>query len=517
MISDRAASASAPVLPEATRAELLRFLADAPDPAAEQQVFVNRTLRMESVRCVGFDLDWTLADYERLPLERLTFDLALGRLVDHHGYPEPVRQISFRPDFPQRGLLIDKEAGTVLRMSRHRYVNLAYFGRERLQRGELKRLYRYEPIQPASGRFYHVDSLFELPEANLYAELVEAGKTLPGVAERGFQRLFEEVRAAIDWVHAEGTLKAKVLADTGTYLRRDPLLGTALLRLRLGRRPLVLLTNSGWSYAAGLCSYLFDGLLPGIDSWRQLFDLVIVDARKPAFFRRERPFVRLDEAGGEIGEAAVPCWGGAYRGGCLEGLMKLLGMPGEQVLYVGDHIYGDAVTSKQESTWRIALVVRELEAEIRVRRELGVAAGRHTERIRRLVGLGHELDHARDLVALGRELGGRDADGPGTELAGWNQRFNQVRRRHGRALRQLAETSEQVDAAFHPYWGSLFKQGTSKTRFAGQLDSYACLYTARVRNFAYYGSQHYYRVVRDPMMHELEEAEPAPSGRLELG
>ena len=38
---------------------------------AERQVFVNRTLRMESIRYIGFDLDWTLADYRRLPLEEL--------------------------------------------------------------------------------------------------------------------------------------------------------------------------------------------------------------------------------------------------------------------------------------------------------------------------------------------------------------------------------------------------------------------------------------------------------------
>ena len=107
------------------------------------------------------------------------FDLTIDRLIEHHDHPPAVRDLGFRPDFPQRGLLIDKQAGTVLRMSRHRFVNLAYFGRERLGRDELKRLYRYEPIQPASGRFYHIDSLFELPEANLYAELVEASKTLP--------------------------------------------------------------------------------------------------------------------------------------------------------------------------------------------------------------------------------------------------------------------------------------------------------------------------------------------------
>ena len=493
-------------LPGELQTALLRQLAGDGEPASEQRIFVNRTLRMESVRCVGFDLDWTLADYQRLPFEKLMFDLTVDRLVDHHDHPPEVRDhLHFRPDFPQRGLLIDKQAGTVLRMSRHRFVNLAYFGRERLSRGELKSLYRYEPIQPASERFYHIDSLFELPETNIYAELIEASKTLPRLAERGYSQLFQDVRSAIDWVHAEGTLKSRVLAEPGRYLQRDELLAMALLRLRLGGRPLILLTNSGWRYASGLCSFLFDGLLPGLESWRQLFDLVVVEAGKPGFFRHQRPFTALGPGGEAVAEVEIPEWGAAYSGGCLDGLMKRLELPGEQVLYVGDHIYGDAVTSKQESTWRIALIVRELEAEIRARLSLGDRGRRHVELMRKLGELGHELDHARDQVALGRHLAASGAAVAEAELREWRRRFDAVRRRHLGGLKKLADSAERLDAAYHPYWGSLFKQGTSKTRFAGQLDSYACLYTARARNFAYYGSQHYFRVARDPMMHELEE------------
>ena len=235
---------------------------------------------------------------------------------------------------------------------------------------------------------------------------------------------------------------------------------------------------------------------------------MIVEAGKPEFFRHQRPFTILGSGGEAKGETAVPEWGGAYSGGCLEGLMRGLDVPGEQVLYVGDHIYGDAVTSKQESTWRIALIVRELEAEIRARLELGDEARRHGVLMRRLGELGRELDHARDQVTLGCALAEAGAAVDPAALDTWRRRFATVRRRHVRGLKQLADSAEHLDAAYHPYWGSLFKQGTSKTRFAAQLDSYACLYTARARNFAFYGSQHYYRVARDPMMHELEELEP---------
>ena len=159
-------SPSAAHLPVASPAEfdsqhsaLLHHALRHPVPPPHRQVYANRTLRMETIRFVGFDLDWTLADYEKMPLERLSFGLAVERLIEHQGYPEEVHELAFRPDFPRRGLIIDREAGTVLRMNRHRYVGQAYLGRRLLDRREVIRLYRQEPIQPAAERFYHVDSL----------------------------------------------------------------------------------------------------------------------------------------------------------------------------------------------------------------------------------------------------------------------------------------------------------------------------------------------------------------------
>ena len=61
---------------------------------------------------------------------------------------------------------------------------------------------------------------------------------------------------------------------------------------------------------------------------------------------------------------------------------------------------------------------------------------------------------------------------------------------------------ERVSAAINPCWGSLFKQGSNKSLFGSQVDDFACIYTSRVSNLAYYGSNHYFRVLTDPMMHE---------------
>ncbi len=169
-------------------------------------------------------------------------------------------------------------------MSRHRYVNLAFAGDQKLDREELNRLYRYEPIRPSDERFYHLDSLFELPEANLYAELTELSKEVEGIPTSSRQ-LFDDVRAAIDGVHRCGSLKSRVLAEPAAYLERSEELLLGLCRLGLRRRRFFLLTNSGWSYADGLCSHLFEGILPGLDHWRQLFDRWWWTRRSPASSR----------------------------------------------------------------------------------------------------------------------------------------------------------------------------------------------------------------------------------------
>lgn len=43
-----------------------------------------------------------------------------------------------------------------------------------------------------------------------------------------------------------------------------------------------------------------------------------------------------------------------------------LGVSGDEILYVGDHIYTDVSQSKVHLRWRTALICRELEEEVRI-------------------------------------------------------------------------------------------------------------------------------------------------------
>ncbi len=481
--------------------ELLRHALEDRPRAESRRVFTNRTLRMGKIRQIGFDLDFTLALYDQNAMSQLAFELTLDRLVERHGCPREILRAEFRPPFCRRGLILDTEHGTVLKMDRHRYVGRAYHGRRPVEGRERSELYRQEPVKPSSSRFYRVDTLFELPEVNIFSEVIDlADHQSAPVSFDSYVRLFQDTRHAIDSIHADHTLKQRILADLPRYLPRDDELILALKRMSLRGKRLLLITNSEWYYTEALCSYLFDDALGG-GSWRDIFDLVIVEAGKPGFFRKNQPFVELDAAGEEVGEVEQPDWGGVYRGGSRENLTRLLGGRGEQMLYVGDHIYGDVLSTKLTSTWRTALVVNELEDELETRADLS-SQHRHLDVLRaELAELGQRMDGLDDILALYRKLGNGDtADDESSQRT--RTHLHELRTEH-RAMRQLVRRlQDQISTAINPYWGSLFKQGSNKSLFGSQVENFACIYTSRVSNFAFYGSNHYFRVLLDSMMHE---------------
>jgi HAD superfamily 5'-nucleotidase-like hydrolase len=484
---------------QGVEALLRRALVDG-EPDLARRIFVNRALRMENIHCIGFDLDWTLAPYYRLPVQELIFELSLERLLAHHDYPSASRRAEFRPHFPHRGLIVDRRAGTVLKMDRHRYVGRAYLGRSELDRQERSRLYRQDRLDLSSDRFYWVDTLFELPEVNLFAELVHLN--LGGKVQiPDYPQLFRDVRAAVDGVHAEGPLKEMIAADRPRYLPQDPNILLALERMRLGNRKLILLTNSGWTYTDHLCRYLFaDRENP--ERWPELFDLVIVSAGKPDFFRKDRSFVTLDNRGEPGDEVPVPAWGGIYARGSQSGLMSLLDMPGEAVLYVGDHIYGDIVSSKLSSTWRTALILDELEDEIKDQERIAPQI-RHLAALKaELSTMGHQLDDLRDILFLANELGDELPSDLRTGIDASHSTLDSLMADHQALRHRAGEIGNANSMTYNPTWGSVFKQGASQSLFGSQVDDFACLYTSRVSNFADYGAQHYFRVLEDPMVHE---------------
>lgn len=470
-------------------------------PPPELRIFVNRNLRMDTVGAIGFDMDYTLARYHRERLERLAHRLTIEKLVKR-GYPEDILKLQYDPSFVIRGLMVDKQLGNILKIDRHAHVGRVYHGRRELKKEERRALYRRERMAFRPPRFALVDTLFSLPETCLYADLVDFFTARENSPDSW--KIFDDVRECIDEAHRDDTLKSVVKADLQEYVERDPLMARTLHKLRSSGKKLFLVTNSAYDYTEKLMSFLLDGELPEYAHWTSYFEWIVVGARKPSFFMGNEPFIALEDGVATDKPVTTLERGKIYEAGNLRDFERMSGMVGEQVLYVGDHIYGDILRSKKSSLWRTALVVEELEDEIRYSIE-------HAEELARLSDLELERRNLDELTSLQRQHLAVIERKVGAEAARTSPEFEELRQRRDQAKRQLKsviamiETLEtRIDETFNRTWGFVFREAGESSRFAEQVKDHACIYTSRVSNFLHYSTHQYFRAPRDLMPHERD-------------
>lgn len=58
-------------------------------------VFCNRELKLSNIHAVGFDMDYTLAQYKQPAFDKLAFDGAKKKLVHKFGYPEELLNVEY--------------------------------------------------------------------------------------------------------------------------------------------------------------------------------------------------------------------------------------------------------------------------------------------------------------------------------------------------------------------------------------------------------------------------------------
>ncbi len=480
------------------------------DTPLPRQIFVNRNLHLSKVDLIGFDMDYTLAIYHLRRLEQLSYDLTVERLVTKFGYPAAVRELPYDHQFVLRGLFVDKRRGNLLKIDRFGHVGRAYHGRTALSDEQLDKLYRNERIRLKSQEYAWIDTLFALPEACLYAGMVDLLEQ-QGTTPVDYTRLYDDIRDAIDSVHRDNSLKALIRAEIGTYIFKDPELGPALHKLRSGGNKLFLLTNSLWDYTSAVMSYLLDGVLPEYPSWRNYFDYVITGGQKPAFFSDNNPFMEIDAStlDNRVLEAATALERGKiYQGGNLADFERMTGYAGSAVLYVGDHIYGDILKSKKTSMWRTCMIVQEIEDELAYLEDRKPEVDRLADIEQLQARLDDEIGRRKTrLNHIERRL--QRERPPEVERAALEDDFKKVKAeldllRH--AMREsvdIVRTLEtDLEHGFNAFWGLHFKEGNENSRFGEQVEQYACLYTSRVSNFVFYSPLHFFRSQRELMPHE---------------
>ncbi len=497
--------------------ELLAALGSVPralEIARAKRIFINRNLPMADIDLVGFDMDYTLALYNQRNLEELSIQCTLTKMIEKRGYGEELRTLTYDPTFALRGLVVDRQHGNVFKMDRFGYVGRVYHGKKLLAKEERHRLYRTQRIRVSLPRYALIDTLFALPEAVLYATIIDH---LEKAGPVQYNTLWQDIRDCIDEAHRDETMKRVIKANPANYIERDPELAATLHKLRSSGKRLFLLTNSAWDYTDVVMNHLLDGMLPSYTSWRQYFDIAIVSAQKPTFFTEQAPFVELDADGkARPGPVTALLRNRIYQGGSIAAFDPLAGCSGDRVLYIGDHIYGDMLRAKKSSVWRTAMVLQELEDELLCAERYRKERERIDQLERQVARLDPEIDFQQLLlrslqkgelptsaVDLTHGDGHESDEKSALTKRRARQRLDELRAAIGAAQTELERLERLVDHAFNPYWGAIFREGAENSRFGEQVENYACVYTSRVSNFLAYSPLRFFRAPRDHMPHEV--------------
>lgn len=468
----------------------------------EKLIFVNRNLRLSSIKMIGFDMDYTLAIYRYPDFEILALNKTIDRLIQK-GYPESIFKREYGQEYVMRGLVIDKVNGNVLKLDKYNFVHRAMHGKRHLSYEERYANYRNKKLDLSSDDFLWMDTLFSLPEVSIIIDAID------NIDRQGLSRsiryyeLINDVRRSIDEIHQDGTLKSIVLQDIQRYIEFDPNLPITLHRFKSNGKKLFLLTNSYWDYTNAVMSYLLNNRLPEYPGWTNYFDIIIVGAGKPEFFNSNNNFFTVNTRTGQIKplQTTISAFikGVVYQGGNILDFERLSAIKGENILYIGDHIYGDILSSKKSTLWRTCMIIPELENEIRITKEnIGVIKRLNKMEMQRII-LERELNKLRYNLKYGMSNGIK-------------RQFEMKKERFNRTLQMVERKKLEMAARYNRYWGSLLKENNELSKFGAQVEDYACVYTSRVSNFMNVSPEEY--LVSPPKLlpHELEIDEMAERG-----
>ncbi len=443
-------------------------------------VYINRILNLKQIKVIGFDMDYTLVGYNTEKLEELTHREALKVLNKKLDYPESILKLKF--DFKRSivGLVIDKTNGNLLQLSRYGKVKIAYHGLKAVEYKEQNKIYKEMAIDIKSSEFVSLDTSFAISSGVLFSQLVqmkEDGENLPK-----YHQIADDIKAVLDIIHQDDTLKSYIKSDFGKYVITDPQVPELMEKYLDYGKKLIIITNSDYDYTKALLDYALNPHWKKHKKWEDVFNIVITLADKPGFFEHPGRFLKIDQKTGQMINHIGSVAKGIYQGGWFQKLQEDLGVPGSEILYIGDHIYGDVVSIKKSCSWRTALVLGDLEQEIKS--------------LRKSKTVQNKINSLMDEKSVLERM----LNKPGTKRQTRDKLYEEIDQMNSLISEQLGIFKK----FFNPYWGEILRAGSEESRFAEQVEKYACIYMTKVSDLAEHSPKTYFRPIKRILPHEAE-------------
>jgi HAD superfamily 5'-nucleotidase-like hydrolase len=455
-----------------------------------QKVFVNRILNMKKMKYIGFDMDHTLIRYQTQHFEALVYELVIKELLTHKKYPDAIQTLNFHFSDAIRGLVVDSKNGNILKLNRYSAIRQSYHGTKKINYAEQKQFYRSIYVDLSDSNYMAIDTSFSIAFCVLYAQLVDLKDEMPQSLP-SYDVMAWDVLKSVDKVHANGSLKQYISKNLDHFVIKEPEVVEGLKRLTHHGKKIFILTNSEYYYTNLLLEYAIDPFLKEGESWRDLFEYTITLANKPRFFYDNLRFLKIDPMTGCMMNITGKITPGIYQGGHAAKFTDDLALNGDEILYIGDHIYGDILRLKKDCNWRTALVVEELGEEIAAQKK----ASSIEQKIMAKMAIKKKLEQ--DYIAIQTK---QIEEGTDPNYAPLYQLQTNI----SKIDQKIATLLADQQTFYNPKWDRIFRAGAEESYFAYQVDRYACIYMEKLSDLLKHSPLTYFRSNRRLLAHDID-------------
>jgi len=455
-----------------------------------KKVFVNRILNMRKIKLIGVDMDHTLIRYNSEQFEALVYQLITERLVQLKNYPEHIKTFTFNYNEAIRGLVIDTKNGNILKLSRYGAIRQSYHGTKSISFSDQQNIYRSIYVDLGDPNYMPIDTSFSISFCVLYSQLIDLKDEL-GTQMPSYQTIAADVQYCVDKVHSDGSLKKIIAKNLKKYVIKEKSVVDGLKHFLRHGKKIFILTNSEYSYTQLLLDYAITPFLDKDESWQDLFEYVITLANKPRFFYDNLRFLSVNQDTGLMTNIEGPIGPGIYQGGNAKKFTESLNIRGDEILYIGDHIYGDILRLKKDCNWRTALVVEELGQEIAAQ----IRALPIEKSIAEAMNIKKELEQ--HYVTLCTQSIDENSNKFDTEIYSLQSQITALDV-------EISKLLKQQSAFYNPKWDRIFRAGAEESYFAYQVDRFACIYMEKLSDLLALSPLNYFRANRRQLAHDID-------------
>lgn len=433
-------------------------------------------------------MDHTLVRYNSQAFESLSYSTIVKKLIGKKNYPSTLTKLNFDYNFAIRGLVIDRKKGNLLKLNRYTAIRASYHGLKPLDFKTHQKLYRSTYIDLGDSDFMAIDTFFSISLAVLYAQIVDLKDSDSLNLYPEYAQIADDILSALDEAHRDGSLKNEVKNNLGKYIIKDPKVVEGLEKYKKHGKKIFVLTNSDYHYTKLLMDYAVTPFLKEHKSWSDLFELVITFAQKPKFFYEKRSFLKVNPIDGSMNNYDHPLVHGVYQGGNAFQFTDDLQLDGDEILYIGDHIYGDILRLKKDCNWRTAMVLEELEQEV-LNNEKAEPLVKEIEKL---------MKYKEPLEDKFTELMTEKSENKSIK----DEEINELQEKISIVDTQISQLIKKQQVIYNLQWGQLMRSGNEESYLAYQVERYACVYMSKLSDLVTLSPRTYYRAPRRPLSHE---------------